>query len=71
MIHRLTDRIRWAGKRVRDTLLSARKVVLGVGGCGLIDAAIWVNSMTWGMVAAGATLLLFQFLTEGDDKAVR
>ncbi len=66
MMHRLADRVRWAGKRTRDALAASRRVVLGLGGLGAIDAAVWINSLTWGLVATGVTLLLLQFLTEGD-----
>lgn len=66
MMHRLADRARWAGKRLHDLYVSTRRVVLGLGGLGAIDAAVWINSLTWGLVATGVTLLLLQFLAEGD-----
>lgn len=66
MIHNLTDRLRWAGKRVRDAAVEFRRAALGLGGLGLIDAAVWTNSTTWGMVSTGVTLLLLQYLTESD-----
>lgn len=65
-MHRLADRARWAGKRIHDAFTQCRRVVLGLGGLGAIDTAVWINSLTWGLVATGATLLLLQFLAEGD-----
>ena len=66
MIHTLTDRLRWAGKRVHDGVIAARRAILGLGGLGAIDAAVWINSLTWGLVITGVTLLLLQYLTEND-----
>ncbi|UOZ10533.1 hypothetical protein [Amycolatopsis sp. WQ 127309] len=63
-MRRLADRARWAGKRLHDAVVGARRGILGVSGIGVIDAAVWINSLTWGMVAVGVSLLLFQFLSE-------
>lgn len=71
MMHRLTDRVRWAGKRLHDGFLQARKVILGLGGLGAVNSAVWVNSTTWGLVSTGVTLLLLQFLTEDGPGATR
>lgn len=66
MIHSLADRLQWGWKRARDAATRARRVLLGLGGLGFIDAAVWTNSTTWGLVSTGVTLLLLQYLTEGD-----
>lgn len=68
MIHRLADRARFAGKRIHDWVVTARRGILGVSGVAAIDAAVWINSLTWGMIAVGVSLLLFQFLTESEDR---
>lgn len=66
MMHHLVDRVRWGTKRAKDALLAARQVVLGLGGLGAVNSAVWINSVTWGLVTTGVTLLLLQFLTEGE-----
>jgi hypothetical protein len=68
MLHRLTDRARFAGKRLHDAVIGARRGILGVSGIATIDAAVWINSLTFGLVAVGASLLLFQFLTENETR---
>lgn len=65
-MHRLTDRLRWAGKRIHDSLVRARSVSLGVGGLGSINLAVWINTVTWGLVVTGLSLLLLQSLTDGE-----
>lgn len=67
-MHKLTDRLHWAGKRLRDAGAAARRAVLGVSGLGAIDAGVWINSLTWGLVATGISLLLLQYLTEGGQR---
>lgn len=71
MMRRLSDRARWAGKRIHDGILHARKVILGLGGLGAVNSAVWINSLTWGLVTTGVTLLLLQFLSEDDTGATR
>jgi hypothetical protein len=71
MMHRMSNRLGWAVKRLHDAAIAGRRVVLGLGGLGLIDAAVWSNSTTWGMVSTGVTLLLLQFLTEDDSRGAR
>jgi uncharacterized membrane protein len=66
MIHKLSDQLRWTGKRLHDAALRGRKVILGIGGLGLIDGAVWHQSLTWGMISTGVSLLLLQFLSEDD-----
>lgn len=71
MMHRLVERARWAVKRVHDGLIGVRKTVLGLAGLGAINSAVWINSLTWGLVSTGVTLLLLQFLAEDDTGATR
>lgn len=68
MMHKLSDRLTWAGKRLHGWVVTARKTLLGLGGLGCIDASVWINSTTWGLVATGATLLLLQYLSEGGNR---
>jgi hypothetical protein len=67
MMHRLSDRLLWTGKRARDLLVAARTAVLGVSGLASINVAVWLNSTTFGLVTTGVSLLLLQFLTEPED----
>lgn len=57
-------KLKWLGKRIHDAIVAGRKVILGLGGLGSINAAVWVNSLTWGLVTTGFTLLLLQFMSE-------
>lgn len=61
---RLTDRVVWAGKRIREFGQRIRGTFLGISGLGCLNTAVWINSVTWGFVATGVTLLLMQYLTE-------
>lgn len=60
----VADHARWAGKRIREFGQRIRNTFLGIGGLGCLNTAIWINSITWGFVATGVTLLLMQYLTE-------
>lgn len=62
---KLADRLKWAAKKTRELAGSMRHTALGLGGIGCIDAAVWINSVTWGLVATGVSLLVIQYLTEG------
>lgn len=68
MMHKLSERFAWASKRVHGWVVASRKTILGLGGLGCIDASVWINSTTWGLVATGVTLLLLQYLAEGSNR---
>lgn len=67
-MHKLADLAFWGGKRLRDGFIQFKQTVLGLGGLGSINAAVYLNSLTWGLVVTGASLLILQYLTEGPKR---
>jgi hypothetical protein len=65
---KLLDRLKWAGKRIQDARIEIKNTVLGLGGIASINTAVWINSITWGLVATGVSLLVLQHLTETERR---
>lgn len=65
---KLVDRLKWAGKRLRDARIEIKNTVLGLGGIASINTAVWINSITWGLVTTGISLLILQHLTETERR---
>lgn len=67
-MRKLTDLVRWGGKRLHDGFIQFKQTILGLGGLGSINTAIYLNSLTWGLITTGVSLLLLQYLTEGSKR---
>lgn len=65
MKSKLSDRLKWAAKRINEARIEIKNAVLGLGGIASINTAVWINSITWGLVTTGVSLLVLQYLTEG------
>lgn len=65
---KLLDRLKWAGKRIQDARIEIKNTVLGLGGITSINTAVWINSITWGLVTTGVSLLVLQHLTETERR---
>lgn len=63
---RWADRFQWWVKKLSSKWVSLRRTMLVLSGFALMSGAAWMVHMALGMVAAGVSCLVIEYLSEGE-----